>query len=313
MSLYPGQRIGPYVVESELGAGGMASVWRARNDRNGQPVAIKIMIDLFADDEQVTARFLDEVRRHGQLRHPNIVAVRDVFSVGGLPCLVMDLVPGGSLAAALDARPGRHLPVSEALPLIKDVLGALDYAHRKGIVHRDVKPSNILLDREHRHAWLSDFGIALAIGEKRRTRAGVSVGTNAYMSPEQIRAQAIDFRADVYSIGCVLYETLTGQPPFVAPPGSADNARTAVLAAHLRDQPVPPHRRVASIPKHISALIMQALAKDPARRVPGCAQFAQRLDAPAPSDSLRARVAARVALMLGAAGLIAVIAFIAAA
>lgn len=281
MSLRPGQRVGPYVVDDLLGAGGMASVWRARDDRNGQQVAIKVMVEMFADDEQITARFIDEVKRHAQLRHPNIVAVRDVFSVGGMPCMVMDLVPGGSLAAALDASPGRRLPSSAALPLIKDVLAALDYAHRKGIVHRDVKPSNILLDERHQHAWLSDFGIALGIGEKRRTRAGVSVGTNAYMSPEQIRAEAIDFRSDVYSMGCVLYETLTGQPPFVAPEAGPDSARTAVLAAHLRDEPMPPRRREASIPAPVSALIMQALAKDPARRVAGCAEFSRLLDASA--------------------------------
>lgn len=312
MSLRPGQRVGPYVVEHELGFGGMASVWRARDNRNGQPVAIKIMIDMFADDEQIIMRFLDELRRHAHLRHPNIVAVRDVFSAGGMPCLVMDLVPGGSLASVLDASPGRRLTLHDALPLVKEVLAALDYAHRKGIVHRDMKPSNILLDPQHRHAWLSDFGIALAIGEKRRTRAGVSVGTNSYMSPEQIRSEAIDFRSDVYSMGCVLYEMLTGQPPFVAPTAAPDTARAAILAAHLREQPIPPRRREASIPKHVSTLIMQALAKDPAQRVPGCAEFARRLDTPAPADWGRSRKLKAAAIMLVAAALIALIAWVAA-
>ena len=309
MSLRPGQRVGPYVVEGQLGAGGMASVWRARDERNGEWVAIKIMVEMFDDDEQITARFIDEVRRHAQLHHPNIVAVRDVFSIGGKPCMVMDLAPGGSLAAALDAAPGRRLSFGAALPLIKDVLAALDYAHRKGIVHRDVKPSNILLDEQHQHAWLSDFGIALVIGEKRRTRAGVSVGTNAYMSPEQILAQAIDFRSDVYSIGCVLYETLTGQPPFVATSTGPDTARAAVLAAHLRDEPVSPRRREASIPAHVSALIMQALEKDPARRVAGCAEFARRLEAPAPRMELpRARLLMVASIVLVSAVVIALIA-----
>ena len=280
MSLRVGQRVGPYVIESLLGAGGMATVWRARDDRNAQHVAIKIMADIIADDAQLMARFIDELRRHEKLHHPHIVAVRDVFSVGGQPCMVMDLVPGGSLATALDASPGHRLSFDATKPLMLDVLDALDYAHRQGIIHRDVKPSNILLDAQHQHAWLSDFGIALTEGEKRRTRMGVSIGTNAYMSPEQIRAEKIDFRSDVYAMGCVLYETLTGRPPFVAPAGDDKAVRAAVLAAHLRDQPVAPRRREGSIPGNISALIMRALMKDPAKRVAGCAEFARLLSAP---------------------------------
>jgi serine/threonine protein kinase len=302
MSFRAGQRVGPYVVESLLGAGGMATVWRAWDDKSAQHVAIKIMADTLADDAQITGRFVDELRRHAHLHHPHIVAVRDVFSIGGKPCMVMDLIPGGSLAALLEGSPDRRLSFDAARPLLLDVLDALDYAHRKGIVHRDVKPSNILLDTQHQHAWLSDFGIALAEGEKRRTQMGVSVGTNAYMSPEQIRAEKIDFRSDVYAMGCVLYETLTGRPPFVAS-AAADNAvRTAVLAAHLRDEPVPPRRRVASIPANVSDLIMSALMKDPARRVAGCAEFARLLSAPArPSGWPMSRnvwIAVLVALVL---------------
>jgi serine/threonine protein kinase len=300
MSIRPGQRVGPYVVESLLGAGGMATVWRAWDERAGRHVAIKIMADQFADDEQITARFMDELRRHGQLHHPNIVEVRDVFSIGGKACMVMDLLPGDSLATALDASPGRRLAFGTALPLFKDMLAALDYAHRRGIVHRDVKPSNILLDASHQHAWLSDFGIALVAGERRRTRAGVRVGTNTYMSPEQIRAEDIDFRSDVYSVGCVMYETLTGQPPFVASEKDEDTLQAAVLAAHLREQPVPPRRREASIPVNVSALIMRALAKDPAQRVPGCSEFARLLDAQPGRATLSTRtllLAASVALV----------------
>lgn len=302
MSLRVGQRVGPYVVESLLGAGGMATVWRAWDDRISQHVAIKIMADALANDAELTARFIDELRRHEQLHHPHIVAVRDVFSIGGKPCMVMDLIPGGSLAAVLETSPERRLSVDVARPLLLEVLDALDYAHRKGIVHRDVKPSNILLDAQHQHAWLSDFGIALTAGERRRTRVGVSVGTNAYMSPEQIRAEKIDFRSDVYAMGCVLYETLTGRPPFVASAIGDNAVRAAVLAAHLRDQPVAPRRRVASIPANVSELIMSALTKDPARRVAGCAEFARLLNAPARTSgwsvSRKVRIAALVALVV---------------
>jgi len=283
MSFRPGQHVGPYVIERLLGAGGMASVWRAWDEKHNQQVAIKIMAEPLSDEEQLAGRFMDEVRRHGRLHHPNIVAVREVFSVAGQPCMVMDLARGGSLAAMLDASQERRLPFETARPLIAEVLAALDYAHRQGIVHRDVKPSNILLDESHAHAFLSDFGIALAAGEKRRTRTGLSVGTSAYMSPEQIRATGdIDYRSDVYSVGCVLYETLTGRPPFVAEgkDSAEDNAaRTAVFTMHLRDKAVAPRKRAPAVSPHVSALILRALEKDPARRIAGCAEFARLLTA----------------------------------
>jgi len=267
MSFRPGQHVGPYVIERLLGAGGMASVWRAWDEKHNQQVAIKIMAEPLSDEEQLAGRFMDEVRRHGRLHHPNIVAVREVFSVAGQPCMVMDLARGGSLAAMLDASQERRLPFETARPLIAEVLAALDYAHRQGIVHRDVKPSNILL----------------AAGEKRRTRTGLSVGTSAYMSPEQIRATGdIDYRSDVYSVGCVLYETLTGRPPFVAEgkDSAEDNAaRTAVFTMHLRDKAVAPRKRAPAVSPHVSALILRALEKDPARRIAGCAEFARLLTA----------------------------------
>ncbi|EDZ97365.1 serine/threonine protein kinase, partial [Burkholderia sp. H160] len=287
MSFRQGQRVGPYVIERKLGAGGMASVWLAWDERRRQNVAVKVMTDAIESEGQIAARFLDEIRHHAVLRHPNIVAVRDVFNAGGQPCLVMDLAPGGSLATLLDERPGRRLPAAVALPLIGEVLDALDYAHRQGMVHRDVKPSNVLLDASRQHALLSDFGIALAMGERRRTRVGQSVGTTAYMSPEQIRATGtIDYRSDVYSVGCVLYELLTGKPPFVVESGQNANgdddatARATVLAMHLNRKPVAPHDRVRAIPRHVSDLIMRALDKDPARRVPGCAEFRRLLFTP---------------------------------
>ena len=285
MSFRQGQRVGPYVIERKLGTGGMASVWLAYDEKRRQTVAIKVMADAIDEDGPLALRFRDEIRHHAVLRHPGIIAVRDVFSVGGRPCLVMDLAPGGSLASLLDERTSRRLAVGEALPLIGEVLDALDYAHRHGMVHRDVKPSNVLLDASRQHALLSDFGIALMAGERRRTRTGQSVGTTAYMSPEQIRATGtIDFRSDVYSVGCVLYELLTGRPPFVADGTDASraddaNARAEVLGMHLMKKPVPPDRRVRAIPHHVSELIMRALEKDPARRVQGCAEFKRLLHA----------------------------------
>lgn len=316
MSFRQGQRLGHYVIQRELGVGGMASVWLARDERRRQNVAIKVMADPGDCDSQLAARFLDEIRHHAVLRHPGIVAVRDVFSAGGLPCLVMDLAPGGSLSTLLDERPGRRLPVNVALQLIGEVLDALDYAHRQGMVHRDVKPSNVLLDAAKQHALLSDFGIALAVGERRRTRVGQSVGTTAYMSPEQIRATGtIDYRSDVYSVGCVLYELLTGRPPFVADrtPGVVGEHdatdRAAVLGMHLTRKPVAPRERVRAIPRHVNDLIMRALEKDPARRLPGCAEFRRLLFASVDRRSrirqwLRSPVGIAAALMLAAAAVL---------
>lgn len=282
MGFRSGQHVGAYVIDSLLGRGGMASVWRAWDKRHGDQVAIKIIADSCGGG-QFADRFIGEIRHHASLRHPNIVRVREVFSVAGQPCMVMDLLSGGSLAGLLEKSPQHRLPVETALPLVTEILGALDYAHRQSMVHRDVKPSNVLLDRSHQHAYLSDFGIALAVGEKRLTQFGSSVGTSAYMSPEQIRATGtIDYRSDVYSMGCVLYEALTGRPPFVAEGADDENddaAFAAVLSMHLSAAPLPPKQRVPGIPAHVNALVMRALEKDPARRIPGCAEFAKRLAA----------------------------------
>jgi eukaryotic-like serine/threonine-protein kinase len=158
------------------------------------------------------------------------------------------------------------------------VLRALDYAHRHGIVHRDVKPSNVLVDH-HGGVWLFDFGIAIAMGEQRRTRTGVTIGTVAYMSPEQIiHPKTIDHRSDVYSVGCLLYELLTGRPPFVKGQEGVGSTDFALQQAHVKMQPVNPRRRVSSIPADLDDIIMRALAKDPDERLPGCGEFVRLLD-----------------------------------
>lgn len=279
MAFREGQRVGQYIFESILGRGGMADVWRAWDTQQQKHVAIKVIAEEFVGDANFSVRFLDEIRRHGRLKHPNIVAIINTFAVGGQLCMVMNLIQGESLAAVLERSPEHRLPLGVMLPILTDVLAALDYAHRKGVVHRDVKPSNILLDNAGRRAYLSDFGIALAIGEERRTRTGVPVGTAEYMSPEQIRTPLqLDYRTDVYSLGCVFYETLTGRPPFV---GSDFQGSTpsylAIGSAHVHKTPVPPCQRLSSIPKEINDLIMWALRKDLDRRLPGCAEFARLL------------------------------------
>jgi len=157
-------------------------------------------------------------------------------------------------------------------------LTALDYAHRHGIVHRDVKPSNVLVDH-HGWVWLFDFGIAIAMGEQRRTRTGVTVGTLSYMSPEQItHPKSIDHRSDVYSVGCLLYELVTGRPPFVKNQDGVGDTDFALQQAHVRQPPVRPSQREPGIPADLDEIVMRALAKAPDDRLPGCQEFVRLLD-----------------------------------
>ncbi|MGH7926513.1 MAG: serine/threonine-protein kinase [Candidatus Binatia bacterium] len=278
MSLRRGSQLRQYVIEDLIAQGGMGSVWRARDIRQKQLVAIKAVANDLIADPEFRIRIQDEARRHQKLQHPNIVPVPDVFDAQGETCIVMKLIEGSSLAKILENRPDSRLDVGEATRIVKDVLQALDYAHRHGIVHRDVKPSNILVDLTG-WVWLFDFGIAIAMGEQRRTRTGQTVGTLLYMSPEQItNPRRIDHRSDVYSVGCLLYELLTGRPPFVKNEDGVGDADFALQQAHVNKQPVHPRQRVAGIPADLDGIIMGALAKKPDERIPGCQEFVRLLD-----------------------------------
>src|SRR5215475_5619581 len=253
----------------------MGSVWRALDTRQNQRVAIKAVANDLIADPEFRVRIRDEARRHQRLQHPNIVPVPDVFAEGGIICIVMKLIEGSSLAAMLEQR--RRLEITEAIGIVKSVLTALDYAHRHGIVHRDVKPSNVLVDRQG-WVWLFDFGIAIAMGEQRRTRTGVTVGTLSYMSPEQItHPKSIDHRSDVYSVGCLLYELLTGRPPFVKNQDGVGDTDLALEQAHVKQLPVRPRERQPSIPADLDEIVMWALAKAPDDRLPGCQEFVRLL------------------------------------
>ena len=278
MSLRRGSQLRQYVIEDLIAQGGMGSVWRARDTRQNQPVAIKAVANDLIADPEFKIRIQDEARRHQRLQHPNIVPVPDVFDAEGETCIVMKLIEGSSLAKMLENQPNNRLDVEEATRIVKDVLLALDYAHRHGIVHRDVKPSNILVDRAG-WVWLFDFGIAIAMGEQRRTRTGLTVGTLLYMSPEQItNPRSIDHRSDVYSVGCLFYEILTGRPPFVKNEDGVGDADFALQQAHVNKQPVNPRRRIASIPAELDEIVVRALEKNPDNRIPGCGEFVRLLD-----------------------------------
>ena len=207
-----------YVVERELGAGGMATVYLARDLKHERSVAIKLLHPDIAESLG-SERFLREIRLAAALTHPHILPLFDSGEAGGRMFYVMPNADGQSLRDRLDVV--KQLPVDEAVRIASEVADALDYAHRRGVVHRDIKPENIML--HDGHALVADFGVGkavLAAAEEARatlTQVGVTVGTPAYMSPEQAAGDTIDGRSDLFALGCMLYEMLTGEQPFVGP------------------------------------------------------------------------------------------------
>ena len=298
---------GRYVIEREIGSGGTAVVFRARDIRHQRLVAIKVLRPELARS-MGTDRFLREIRIAAGLTHPHILPVHDSGEAAGLLYYVMPYVESESLRSRL-LREGA-LPVDDALRIARETADALAYAHSRGVVHRDIKPGNILLVGGH--AVVADFGIATATGigmdEETLTSPGLIIGTPAYMSPEQARGElVVDGRSDLYSLGCVLYEMLTGQPPFVGPTAHA------VLARHSQEAPEPIRAHRASVPVDVEDAVARLLEKLPADRYSTAAQFVAAL----PADSTeqtgprrRARLTLRwsgVAVVLGlvAAGLLA--------
>ena len=259
-----------YAVRGELGRGGMATVYLADDLRHGRQVAVKILRPelgtILGPD-----RFTREIRVAAALNHPHILPLYDSGEAGGRLFYVMPWVRGGSLRERLRAE--RRLPVDEAVEIVRQVASALDHAHRHSLVHRDIKPENILLHEGE--AMVTDFGIALAAGSApgdRLTETGLLVGTPAYMSPEQAAGErSLDARSDVYSLGCVLYELLAGEPPHSGPSPKS-------LIARRFTEPAPRIRRVRpEVPATLDEAVARALAPDPADRFPTAAAFADAL------------------------------------
>jgi serine/threonine protein kinase/uncharacterized membrane protein len=268
-------RVGQYVLERPLGIGGMAEVWLARNAYLGTPAAIKFLNQGYAGMTEIEQRFLNEGKRQGGLNHPNIIKVYGFEYVDNRSFLILQYIDGESLDQVLH-RAGR-LDTSEAMRIAISVLNALDYAHEHNIVHRDIKPSNILLD-ENRIPYLGDFGIVLATNEKRITRAGTAMGTALYMSPEQITDPgSVDRRADIYSIGCVIYEMLAGQPPFNPPSSGTGDTDFAVKMAHVQQAPPALRRWNPALSPELEAAVMRCLAKNPAERYRTCREVRDAL------------------------------------
>lgn len=246
-------QIDRYIIKQELGRGGMATVYLAQDPRFGRDVAIKVLSHL-SQDPKARGRFEREARTIAGLEHRAIVPVYDFGEENDQLFLVMRLMPGGSLADRIQQGP---IPLAETVAILERIAAALDYAHRQGIVHRDLKPGNILFD-QHNAAFLADFGIAKLL-EAQMTFTGSSiVGTPAYISPEQVQGdKAIDGRADIYALGAILFEMLTGKIPYDAP------TPYAVFMKHVNAPP--PHLAEvdANLPSHVQGVIDRAMAKNP--------------------------------------------------
>jgi serine/threonine-protein kinase len=263
-----------YELDCEIGRGGMGIVYRAKDRRLKRQVAIKLLPPELAFRSEIKSRFLREAETAAQLSHPNIVPIYTVDEVEQLVFFVMAYVSGDNLAKRLHER--GVLTVDETRKVLREVADALAYAHDRGVVHRDIKPDNILLDAVTGRPMVTDFGIARAMdstGDSRLTATGMAIGTPAYMSPEQAAGEReIDGRSDLYSLGILGYQMLTGEPPFAA------GSTPAMLVKHISERPVPVEQRRADIPPDLARSVMMLLEKDPANRFPTASALVAALD-----------------------------------
>ncbi|HZI43265.1 MAG TPA: serine/threonine-protein kinase [Gemmatimonadaceae bacterium] len=272
-----------YELDSEIGRGGMGIVYRAKDRRLKRTVAIKLLPPELAFRSDIKTRFLREAETAAQLSHPNIVPIYTVDETEGLVFFVMAYVDGENLAKRIFER--GVLPSDEVRKVLRDVADALAYAHERGVVHRDIKPDNIIIAAQTGRPMVTDFGIARAVsdGDSRLTATGMAIGTPAYMSPEQAAGErTIDGRSDLYSLGIVAYQMLAGEPPFVA------GSTPAMLVKHISERPIPVQQRRADMPDDLARAVMLLLEKDPANRFPSASALVAALDSGnVPSASAR--------------------------
>jgi serine/threonine protein kinase len=264
----PGQWLGKYQIVGEIGRGGMATVYKAFDPGLQRHVALKVLSVRLSSDDQIMRRFEREATTAANLKHANIVIIHDVGNADGFQFLVMELLEGRTLREEI--RAVGALPLTRVVPIAAQVAGALDYAHQHGLIHRDVKPSNIILGAND-HATLTDFGLVRAMSGSRLTEVGSALGTLDYMPPEQLSGEEVDWRSDVYSLGVVVYESLTARMPF-----SADTPYT--LMRQVMYEPPPPLSRIMpQLSRSVDRVVAQALAKAPGDRFRTAGEFASAL------------------------------------
>lgn len=265
-------RKGDYEILALLGTGGMGQVFKVRNVFSDRIEAMKVLLPNLADQKNLADRFLREIKVLAGLHHPNIAELRTALTINNQLVMIMEYVEGTTLAARIQQG---AIPYGQALGYIDQVLSALSYAHKQHIIHRDIKPSNMMLTPEST-VKLMDFGIAQRGDQGELTKTNTTVGSFAYMSPEQIKGEPVDARSDLYSVGVSLYEMVTGQRPF-----PSDTAFSA-MQAHLQTVPTPPIDLRPDLPLSLSQLILMAVAKDPAARFQTADAFAAALQTVAP-------------------------------
>ena len=262
-----GHTLGQYRIVEQIGLGGMATVYKAYQPALDRYVAIKILPAYYAHEPGFAERFVREAKAVAKLTHPHVLPIYDFGQENDLSYIVMQYVDAGTLKDIL----GRPISLTTATDIIEQIADALDYAHERGIIHRDVKPSNVLMDRS-RWVLLSDFGLAKMVeGSIQLTGSGVGVGTPAYMAPEQGQGLKVDRRVDIYSLGIILYEMVTGRVPFEA------ETPMAVVVKHITE-PLPlPHNISPNVPEAVERVIMKALAKNPDDRYETAGKMAAAL------------------------------------
>jgi serine/threonine-protein kinase len=268
MAISVGDVIGEYEVIGELGAGGIGKVYKVRHSISHRMEALKLLRPDQLEHPDMADRFVKEIRVLASLSHPNIAALHTAFRHDDVLLMTMEYVEGQTLSHRL--RLGT-VDMWGGMSYIAQVLRALMYAHERGVVHRDIKPSNIMITAEEK-AVLLDFGLAVSELDTERSRSGSIVGSLHYMSPEQVRGQKVDARSDLYSLGITLYEILTGQLPIKGA------TQYEIMHGHLRQHPIPPRELNPAIPADLAGLVMWAIQKDQAVRIPSAQEFLRGLE-----------------------------------
>lgn len=279
MAVNIGQKVGPYIIEQKIGEGGMGVVYQARQPAVNRPVAIKILSAAGLETDQALERFRREVDIIAELEHPHILPVYDFGQIDDGPYVVMRYLAGGSLANRLKKK---AITTEELLNSLEQIATALDYAHARDVIHRDIKPANILYD-ERGNAYLADFGLAKTMaGSRDLTATGGILGTPAYMSPEQARGDKLDGRSDVYALAVILYEGLSGRPPFQG------NTTWEIIGKHLSEAPPSILSAVPNLPREVDYVLQAAMSKEPATRPASASELIRLVRAALGGTSLAA-------------------------